>query len=219
MPALCILLYFAHNIIQTRQYLFQAMFVAGEHDDFINKRHSEQLHAKYAGDKNIVVVDGDHNSPRPRFLLQSACLFLQSCMQLDPSVELVVPLGTNLLIPPWIPPGEVLNRLGLGVAVERARLEAAKKSKGDRCWIPVDDKKTSQQQQPKTSFDDGTLKQRQDQPPGVPVDSRSRSCPSVQSPTSSADAMAKLPPDLPDMSERQKEIQASLFKMLGQQDD
>ena len=41
-----------------------ALFVAGEHDDFINKRHSEEIHAKYAGDKNMIVVEGDHNSPR-----------------------------------------------------------------------------------------------------------------------------------------------------------
>lgn len=38
-----------------------AMFVAGEHDDFIDKKHSKCLHAKYAGDKNLVIVDGDHN--------------------------------------------------------------------------------------------------------------------------------------------------------------
>ncbi len=38
-----------------------ALFVAGEHDDFIDKHHSKVLHAKYAGDKNIVIVDGDHN--------------------------------------------------------------------------------------------------------------------------------------------------------------
>lgn len=38
-----------------------AMFVAGEHDDFIDKQHSRCLHAKYAGDKNLVFVDGDHN--------------------------------------------------------------------------------------------------------------------------------------------------------------
>ena len=38
-----------------------ALFVAGEHDDFIDKQHSKALYAKYAGDKNIVIVDGDHN--------------------------------------------------------------------------------------------------------------------------------------------------------------
>lgn len=77
-----------------------AMFVAGDNDAFIDKRHSKRLYEMYAGDKNIVIVDGDHNSLRPRFVLQSACLFLQSCMQLS-SMELVIPMGTNLYLPPW----------------------------------------------------------------------------------------------------------------------
>ncbi|KAL7542491.1 hypothetical protein ACHAXR_012012 [Thalassiosira sp. AJA248-18] len=205
-----------------------AMFVAGEHDDFINKRHSELLHTKYAGDKNIVVVDGDHNSPRPRFLLQSACLFLQSCMQLPPSLELVVPLGTNLLAPPWICPGG-LNRLGLGQAIEQARAEASKNS-DDRCWLPIDDNNMAQQQQQqiqkqapkkKVSLDDTALNS-----PGLPFEQggpRSRSCTDVHlrsprggrpdSPTAEDILEASAPPD---MSERQKEIQSSLFKMLGQ---
>jgi pimeloyl-ACP methyl ester carboxylesterase len=79
-----------------------AMFVAGDNDAFINKHHSKRLYEMYAGDKNIVIVDGDHNSLRPRYLLQSACLFLQSCMQLSPSMELVIPMGTNLYLPPWL---------------------------------------------------------------------------------------------------------------------
>ena len=32
-----------------------AMFVAGDHDDFIGRHHSEALHERYAGDKNIMV--------------------------------------------------------------------------------------------------------------------------------------------------------------------
>lgn len=79
-----------------------AMFVAGDNDAFIDKRHSKRLYEMYAGDKNIVIVDGDHNSLRPRYMLQSACLFLQSCMQLSPSMELVIPMGTNLYLPPWL---------------------------------------------------------------------------------------------------------------------
>lgn len=79
-----------------------AMFVAGEHDAFIRKRHTERLHDRYVGDKNIVIVNGDHNSTRPKYLLHSICLFLQSCMQISPSLELVVPIGTDLFLPPWV---------------------------------------------------------------------------------------------------------------------
>jgi hypothetical protein len=54
-----------------------ALFVAGAEDDFIHPRHSSQIHAKYAGDKNLILVEGDHNSPRPQFMFDSAAIFLQ----------------------------------------------------------------------------------------------------------------------------------------------
>ena len=78
-----------------------ALFVAGEHDDFIKKHHSEELHAKYAGDKNIIIVEGDHNSPRPKFLFDSASIFLQACLQIPDSWALPVPVSMNLMFPPW----------------------------------------------------------------------------------------------------------------------
>jgi dipeptidyl aminopeptidase/acylaminoacyl peptidase len=53
-----------------------ALFVAGEHDDFIKKHHSEQIYERYAGDKNLIIVEGDHNSPRPKFMFDSASIFL-----------------------------------------------------------------------------------------------------------------------------------------------
>ena len=58
-----------------------AMFVAGEHDDFIDKQHSKCLHEKYAGDRNLVIVDGDHNVSLcivclPRLLFLSAIVVL-----------------------------------------------------------------------------------------------------------------------------------------------
>jgi pimeloyl-ACP methyl ester carboxylesterase len=55
-----------------------ALFVAGEHDDFIKKHHSEELYERYAGDKNLIIVEGDHNSPRPKFMFDSASIFLVS---------------------------------------------------------------------------------------------------------------------------------------------
>lgn len=54
-----------------------ALFVAGAEDDFIHPRHSSQIHGKYAGDKNLILVEGDHNSPRPQFMFDSAAIFLQ----------------------------------------------------------------------------------------------------------------------------------------------
>lgn len=41
-------------------------FVHGEQDDFIDKSHSQRLIEKYSGeDKEIFIVEGQHNSPRP----------------------------------------------------------------------------------------------------------------------------------------------------------
>jgi len=59
-----------------------ALFVAGEDDDFIAPHHAQQIHDKYAGDRNFVKVAGDHNSSRPRFLYDSAAIFLQTCLQI-----------------------------------------------------------------------------------------------------------------------------------------
>lgn len=141
-----------------------ALFVAGEHDDFINKRHSEQIHAKYAGDKNMIVVEGDHNSPRPKFMFDSVSIFLQTCLQIPNSWALNTHPGMNLMAPPWNFPG---------IASSRSR------------------SKTSS-----TSMMGGG------------GGGRYRS------------AMERQRPEEMGMTaERQREIQASLFKMLGQHDD
>lgn len=42
-----------------------ALFVAGKEDTFISPEHTKELHKEYAGDKNLIIVDGDHNSQRP----------------------------------------------------------------------------------------------------------------------------------------------------------
>lgn len=81
-----------------------ALFVAGEHDDFIQKHHSEQIYARYAGDKNLIIVEGDHNSPRPKFMFDSVSIFLQTCLQIPNSWALPVHPGMNLMAPPWYYP-------------------------------------------------------------------------------------------------------------------
>lgn len=138
-----------------------ALFVAGEHDDFINKRHSEQIHSKYAGDKNMIVVEGDHNSPRPKFMFDSVSIFLQTCLQIPQSWALSTHPGMNLMAPPWMFPGARTNR------------------------------------RPRNSTN------------GVAAQTRT-SAPAVTQNESVEMGMT---------AERQREIQASLFKMLGQQDD
>ena len=134
-----------------------ALFVAGEHDDFINKRHSQAIHDKYAGDKNIIIVEGDHNSPRPKFMFDSVSIFLQTCLQIPSSWALKIHPGMNLMAPPWFYPGKQQQQQQIT-------------------------KKNASKQQPQR----GNNSKQQEM--GM-------------------------------TAERQREIQASLFKMLGQAED
>jgi len=77
-----------------------ALFVAGRDDDFIDPSHARKLAEAYGGDKNMVVVEGDHNSMRPRSLFDSASTFLQQTLQLNE--EFVLPGASKWLgFPPW----------------------------------------------------------------------------------------------------------------------
>jgi len=138
-----------------------ALFVAGEHDDFINKKHSEAIHARYAGDKNLIVVEGDHNSPRPKFMFDSVSIFLQTCLQIPQQWALNTHPGMNLMAPPWYFPGT-------------KKKPPANSAPASGVMSPV--------RQPTRQISQET------------------------------DEMGMT-------AERQKEIQDSLFKMLGQQDD
>jgi Serine hydrolase (FSH1) len=88
-------------IAHAEKCFIPALFVAGEHDEFIQKHHSESLHEKYAGDKNLIIVEGDHNSSRPKFMFDSASIFLQTCLQIPNEWALEVPVSMNLMCPPW----------------------------------------------------------------------------------------------------------------------
>jgi pimeloyl-ACP methyl ester carboxylesterase len=141
-----------------------ALFVAGEHDDFINKHHSEQIYARYAGDKNLIIVEGDHNSPRPKFMFDSVSIFLQTCLQIPNSWALPVHPGMNLMAPPWYYP--------------------------------------TTYPQPRTIKSPRKPQQKQQ-----------------EQRNSGADASGFNSNEMGMTQERQREIQASLFKMLGQADD
>jgi fermentation-respiration switch protein FrsA (DUF1100 family) len=58
-----------------------AFFLCGESDHFVSPRHSALLHEKYAGDKNLVIVEGDHNTARPKYVYDAIAVFLQHVLQ------------------------------------------------------------------------------------------------------------------------------------------
>jgi pimeloyl-ACP methyl ester carboxylesterase len=147
-----------------------ALFVAGEHDDFIKKHHAEAIYERYAGDKNIIIVEGDHNSPRPKFMFDSASIFLQTCLQIPNSWALPVPPSMNLMCPPWY--FEMYQNRNLRSPQQKGRKPAQVQNGGRG--------KGGKDTNGKGGFDGDQMGMTQ---------------------------------------ERQREIQASLFKMLGQADD
>jgi pimeloyl-ACP methyl ester carboxylesterase len=80
-----------------------AQFVAGEQDDFIHPDHSHKIYNKYSGDKNIILVQGGHNSPRPAFMHDSVSIFLHRALLIPD--EWGPPAGDvdnyQKGIPPW----------------------------------------------------------------------------------------------------------------------
>lgn len=171
-------------IMHADKCFIPALLVAGEHDDFIKKHHSEAIYARYAGDKNLIIVEGDHNSPRPKFMFDSASIFLQTCLQIPNSWALPVPPSMNLMCPPWY--FEMYqNRMAVR-SPQRPSYNANNKPNG-----------------------------------GAPAQRQSQSASNGNgSAPSSKDKMGGFDGDEMGMTqERQREIQASLFKMLGQADD
>jgi hypothetical protein len=54
----------------------------------VRPHHGEAMHEKYMGDKNLIRVEGDHNSDRPFFMMDSVSIFFHNVLQCDklPSV-------------------------------------------------------------------------------------------------------------------------------------
>lgn len=72
------------NPINLAPSCFQpALFITGKHDDFIEPHHTQEMYENYAGDKDILYVDGDHNSPRPKDCLQIIAKFFYSTLLCD----------------------------------------------------------------------------------------------------------------------------------------
>lgn len=60
-----------------------ALFVAAKDDNFVKPHHAKILYDLYQGDKNIISVEGDHNSIRPRFFQDSAAIFFYNTLQVQ----------------------------------------------------------------------------------------------------------------------------------------
>jgi len=100
-----------------------AQFVAGEQDDFIHPDHSHKIYNKYSGDKNIILVQGGHNSPRPAFMHDSVSIFLHRA----------------LLIPDeWGPPAGDVDNYQKGIPpwhIRTGAYRAAPRASSSTAWM------------------------------------------------------------------------------------
>ncbi|KAJ4758228.1 alpha/beta-Hydrolases superfamily protein [Rhynchospora pubera] len=70
------------NVVQYAPKTFiPALFGHGSKDIFIPPHHCDRIYDGYAGDKNIIKFDGDHNSPRPQFYYDSVSIFFYNVLR------------------------------------------------------------------------------------------------------------------------------------------
>ena len=65
-----------------------ALFCHGLDDTFVNVHHCKDLYEVYAGDKNVTYVEGDHNSQRPDYFLDSVAIFFYNTLHVENLKEL-----------------------------------------------------------------------------------------------------------------------------------
>jgi len=108
--AKCIMFYMARVIKKrTRMDLYKldikkyaqscfipALFGHAEGDDFVIPRHTEALHEVYAGDKNYVKFEGNHNSARPNFFYDTVSIFFQQVLSPPSALEMPARVQTQL---------------------------------------------------------------------------------------------------------------------------
>jgi pimeloyl-ACP methyl ester carboxylesterase len=64
------------------------LFAHAEGDNFIKKKHSEELYKNYGGEKSIIFFEGDHNTSRPEFFFdQVATFFERTLLEVKLTVE------------------------------------------------------------------------------------------------------------------------------------
>lgn len=174
-----------------------ALFVAAENDDFITKSHSLAMHDVYAGDANMIVVDGDHNSNRPRFMFDSVSIFLQACLQIPADWQLRIHPSMNVLSPPWRYPGSQGQRMGQSTRSSSNQNRSGVRAPGvtsprRKESVEVDHKPTTDLEEERAAAAVSGLHFDDDDDNDIDVETLGMT------------------------NARQKEIEGSLFKMLGQ---
>ncbi|KAF7456320.1 PhoPQ-activated pathogenicity-related protein [Cryptosporidium felis] len=58
-----------------------ALFISGTSDTLVNPNHSKILHDNYGGEKMLMIIPGNHNSERPKFVKASILIFFYSVFE------------------------------------------------------------------------------------------------------------------------------------------
>lgn len=100
-----------------------ALFIAAKDDCFIRPHHCREMHDVYPGDKNFILVEGNHNSPRPTFLQDSISIFFRFALQapVDLKVGQAEPAGVWEDVAASLAASERLRRERLTQAVDEAQ--------------------------------------------------------------------------------------------------
>ncbi|XP_004486396.1 uncharacterized protein [Cicer arietinum] len=70
------------NCLQAAPKTFIPVLFGHANDDlFVQPHHSDLISESYAGDKNMIKFDGDHNSTRPQIFYDSVCIFFYNFLR------------------------------------------------------------------------------------------------------------------------------------------
>ena len=81
-------LYKLRPVDRARTGFTPALFATAHDDVLIRPHHTTSIYEEYAGDKNHVSFEGDHNELRPAFFLDSAAIFLTETLRIPDSLAL-----------------------------------------------------------------------------------------------------------------------------------
>ena len=79
-----------HSLLRIDHPHHAALTTYPPHAPQVRPHHSKLIFDEFAGDKNMVTFDGDHNDLRPDFFMDSACIFLKSVLMIPDSAQLEV---------------------------------------------------------------------------------------------------------------------------------
>jgi len=91
----------ASPIVHADQCVIPALFIAAREDTLISPMHSKAIYKRYAGKKNLVIVEGNHNSRRPKSIFDSVSTFIRTHLMIPEECVLDIPSATNIMLPPW----------------------------------------------------------------------------------------------------------------------